>query len=76
MPSIYVETASRKDAEELAWSLLAADVRLAVRGDQWAVQITAATVGESAPAIETVERCVRRLRLGPVVYRPAEALWV
>ena len=64
VPSIYVQTSSRLDAEELAWSLLADDVRLVrADGEQWAVRVVAPDASEAA---EQVVRCVRRLRLGPV----------
>ena len=66
VPPIYVQTSSRSDAEELAWSLLADDVRL-VRSadDRWGVWLVAA---DAAATVETVSRCVERLRLGPVSF--------
>ena len=66
MPPIYLRTASRSDAEELAWSLLAEDVRL-VRGDRdrWGVRVVAA---DASAGTEEIVRCIERLHLGPVEF--------
>jgi hypothetical protein len=64
MPPIYVQASSRDDAEQLAWSLLSEDVRLAFEGDEWGVRVP-------PDALDAVERCIGRLQLGPVAYRPS-----
>ncbi len=65
VPPIFVQTSTRADAEQLAWSLLVDEVRLAFQGDVWCVRVIALDV---AATVEAVERCVHRLRLGPVIY--------
>jgi hypothetical protein len=62
MPPIYVQASSRDDAEQLAWSLLSEDVRLAFEGDDWSVRVP-------PDALDALERCIVRLQLGPVAYR-------
>ncbi len=61
--ALYVCTSNRSEAECLAWSLVHADVRLALVDGRWAVRI-AAEPPEALDAVTlVVERCLERLSI-------------
>ena len=72
--AIYVSTVTRDDAERLAWSLVQDDVRLAWRGEGWAVRVAPAA-GESAETLAlVVRRCLERLGIeGRLVVQAARS---
>ena len=63
MTALYVCTSNRDEAECLAWSLVRADVRLALVDGSWAVRIAPDPHERIEALTLVVQRCLERLSI-------------